>query len=392
MWSNGSAGDAGAGLSVTDLPVSASTPMSQTGTIADRADFSQIRYAQCWEDADVLSEGLATQPGDRVLSIASAGDNALALLADDPAEVVAIDLSDAQLACLALRVAAFRSLTHVEIVELIGSHPSERRARLYRRCRPALDADVRRFWDARPDAIDAGIGSAGRFERYFRLFRRVALPLAHPRRRVRALLGGGGTADERRQWYDRHWDSARWRALFGVAASRGVLGRARDPRFFDHVEGTVAGRLRARVREVVTETDPAENPYLQWILTGTHGGALPRYLRPEHFEPIRERLDRLTLRRAALEDVIAEPGAFDRFNLSDVFEYMAPEHADALFARIADAATPGARVAYWNLLADRRPSPALDDRFHPLTDLSERLHRADKAPFYSAFRVDEVVG
>ena len=365
--------------------------MPSTGSIADRADFSHIRYAQCWEDADVLAAALAVGRGDRVLSIASAGDNALALLADGPAEVVAIDLSDAQLACLALRVAAFRSLTHVELLELIGSRPSTRRDRLYRRCRPALDADARRFWDARADEVDAGVGSAGRFERYFRLFRRVVLPLAHPRRRVRQLLAGGGTVEERRQWYDARWDTARWRALFGVAASRLVLGRARDPRFFDHVEGSVADRIRGRVREVVTETDPAENPYLQWILTGTHTTALPRYLRPEHFEPIREHLDRLVWRRASLEEVLAEagPGAFSQFNLSDVFEYMAPTHAAALFEQIADAARPGARVAYWNLLADRRPPPDLQ-RLRTLTDFSERLHRADKAPFYSAFRVDEV--
>ncbi len=340
----------------------------------------------------MLAEALAVGPGDRVLSIASAGDNALALLADGPAEVVAIDLSDAQLACLALRVAAFQSLSHVELLELIGSRPSTRRDRLYRRCRPALDADARRFWDARTDAVEAGIGSAGRFERYFRLFRQIVLPLAQPRRRVQTLLDGGGTAKDRRVWYDAHWDTARWRALFGVAASRLVLGRARDPRFFDHVEGDVAGRIRARVREVVTETDPADNPYLQWILTGSHATALPRYLRAEHFETIRDHLDRLTWRRASLEEVLADagPGAFSQFNLSDVFEYMAPEHAASLFRQIADAARPGARAAYWNLLADRRPPADLQDRLRPLADLSERLHRADKAPFYGAFRVDEV--
>ena len=31
---------------------------------AERADFSEIRYAQVWEDADVLLRGLDVQPGD----------------------------------------------------------------------------------------------------------------------------------------------------------------------------------------------------------------------------------------------------------------------------------------------------------------------------------------
>jgi S-adenosylmethionine:diacylglycerol 3-amino-3-carboxypropyl transferase len=44
----------------------------------------KIRYAQCWEDADVLLEALDIQPGQSCLSIASAGDNTLAMLAKNP--------------------------------------------------------------------------------------------------------------------------------------------------------------------------------------------------------------------------------------------------------------------------------------------------------------------
>ncbi|MGV2481690.1 UNVERIFIED_CONTAM: DUF3419 family protein, partial [Salmonella enterica subsp. enterica serovar Weltevreden] len=38
-------------------------------------DFNLIRYANCWEDADILSEALDIPTGKRILSIASAGDN-----------------------------------------------------------------------------------------------------------------------------------------------------------------------------------------------------------------------------------------------------------------------------------------------------------------------------
>lgn len=58
------------------------------------------------------------QPSDICLSIASAGDNALALLSRGPKKVIALDLNPAQLACLELRVAAFRRLNHPELLEL----------------------------------------------------------------------------------------------------------------------------------------------------------------------------------------------------------------------------------------------------------------------------------
>lgn len=350
-----------------------------------------IRYAQVWEDADVLAEALAVCPGDRVLSIGSAGDNALALLADDPAAVVAVDLNPAQIACLALRVAAFRTLEHAEVLQLVGSRPSRRRADLYARCRGALDADARSFWDARAAVIAAGVGTGGTFEHFFHLFRRRILPLAHPRRRVERLLAGAPTVDARRVWYDAHWNTLRWRLLFRVATSRAVLGKARYPTAFSQVEGSAADRLLGRVREAVTATDPARNPYLQWVLSGTHADALPRYLRAEHFEAIRGRLDRLSWRLAPLDRALAEADApFTQFNLSDVFEYLPPDQADALFAAVAEAGAPGARLAHWSVLADRRPGPALGGRLVRLDALADRLHAVDKAPFYTAFHVHEV--
>src|SRR6476659_5290227 len=109
-----------------------------TSEVAAKADFSDVRYAQCWEDADILLEALALRPGAVCLSIASAGDNALALLSRGPARVIALDLSPAQLACLELRVAAYRELSHAELLELLGSTPSSRREDLYLRCRSQL--------------------------------------------------------------------------------------------------------------------------------------------------------------------------------------------------------------------------------------------------------------
>ena len=106
--------------------------------ISQRTDFSRIRYAQCWEDADILLEALQVQPGETCLSIGSGGDNTLALLTRNPAKVIAVDLSPSQIACLELRIAAYRELKHAEFLELIGSRPGSHRQNLYRRCRPAL--------------------------------------------------------------------------------------------------------------------------------------------------------------------------------------------------------------------------------------------------------------
>lgn len=360
---------------------------------AANAEFSRIRYAQCWEDADVLLDALEVQPGDNCLSIASGGDNSLALLARDPARVVALDLNPAQLACLELRVAAYRELDHAGLLELNGSRPSSRRDELYRRCRSQLTTDARQFWDAHPDEIAAGIGAAGKFENYFKLFRERVLPLVHSRKRVAKLLEGGDVA-ECEEFYNQEWDTWRWRLMFRIFFSRTVMGKAgRDPAFFKYVNGSVAGRILKRSRYALTQLNPAENPYLYWILNGTHNSALPFALRPENFEPIRRNLDRLEWRLASVEDYLdsSEVSAFDRFNLSDIFEYMSEENFHALLSRIVASGRRGSRLAYWNTLAPRSRPDHMSAQLRSLNELSRSLHAEDKAFFYNAFVVEEIV-
>lgn len=359
---------------------------------AERADFTGIRYAQVWEDADVLLQGLDVQPGDTCVSIASAGDNALALLTRDPARVIALDLSQAQLFCLELRVAAFRALEHPELLELIGSRPSSRRVELYARCRRVLAPAARAFWDARHDLIAPGIGGAGKFERYFALFRRRLLPLVHGRRTVMALLAPKGP-DERRRFYAERWDTWRWRLLFRLFFSRAVMGRlGRDPEFFRYVEGDVAASILERTKHALSELDPYANPYVHWILTGTHGDTLPCALRAEHFATIRGRLDRMEWHCMSLEDFLQRPGGrpIDRFNLSDLFEYVSVPAFHAMLTAMVQRSRPGGRLAYWNMLAPRARPESMHARLRPLDELAARLHLEDRAFFYSAFRVEQV--
>ena len=321
---------------------------------------------------------------------ASAGDNTFALLARSPDYVLAIDLNLAQLACLELRVAAYRSLQYGELLALIGSRPSDHRIRLYHECRKHLSTRAADFWDSHPKLIENGVGDAGKFERYFRLFRKYVLPLIHGEAHIRELLVPK-SREERIAFYCNVWDNGRWRALFRVFFSRRLMGTfGRDPECFRYVQGSVSDRILDRTIHALTELDPAENPYLHWILTGRHAAALPFSLREENFECIRRNLDRLEWRQTSLEGLDGVDHKFDCFNLSDIFEYMSPENYDRQLECVLSLARPDARLAYWNMLAPRRRSEQLADRIDSLTELSAELFSRDKAFFYSAFIVEQV--
>jgi S-adenosylmethionine-diacylglycerol 3-amino-3-carboxypropyl transferase len=359
--------------------------------ISGKAGFGGIRYAQLWEDAEVLVRALGDRRGDTLVSIGSAGDNALAMLLTDPAEVVAVDLSPAQAACVRLRISAWRTLDHPGVVELMGFAPSDRRSLLLDVALAACDAETARFWDGlRHEVDERGAGAVGKFERYFETFRRRLLPLVHSRGEIAAVFEPRDTAD-RAMFLDQVWNNWRWRMLlrgFFSKAAMGALGR--DPAFFDHVEGSVSGHVARRIEHAFVRNDPVANPYLRWILTGSHGPVLPMAFRPEHFSTIAARIERIRVVVGSLEDLASSGLSAGGWNLSDIFEYMSPDGFEAAYRTILGASRPGARLVYWNMMVPRRVPSALSDRVQTRRDVSEPLAAVDQAFFYSDFVVEDV--
>lgn len=357
-----------------------------------------LLYSQCWEDIAVARAALRIQPGSAVLAIAAAGDNVLAVLQDDPARVLALDVNPAQTAMLQLKLAAIGVLKGPEAVSrFLGTSPSADRSRVYQQLRPALPAEARRFWDSNPASIEAGVIHTGRFERYLSLFRRAVLPLVPGRRIVREMLDVTNL-DEQRQIYAERWNSRRWRFLFRLFFSRRLLRRfGRDPAFFENCEiEDIGAHYLARAEHALVDIPIWSNPYVTYILSGGFGPGerSPDYLRPDTQSIVRERLDRIEVRTGSLDDILRllPPGSVDAFYLSDVFELSTPaEHARTL-AEVARVGRPGARICYWNNLAARQRPESLKGSL--LSDVTEsaRLHEIDRAFLYSRLVIETVGG
>ncbi len=365
--------------------------MASPETVADKASFDIIRYAQLWEDADVLVAAMGAGAGRRFLSICSAGDNVLALLLLDPSEVVAADLSAAQLECLKFRLAAYAALDHGEFLELMGARESRRRGEWLGLVLAKLDGASLAFWeDKKEDVVQHGAGGIGKFERYFRLFRQSVLPLIHSRATVAAVFTPRGQA-ERRDFFERRWNSWRWRLATSLFFSKFVMGRlGRDPAFFDQVNGSVGAHVRAKVRQAAVDQDPSRNPYMQCVLTGRQGDALPLAWRAEAYPLIRQRLDRIGLFHGPIDRVV--DGKFDGFNLSDIFEYMPVAEAAEVYGRLLDLSRPGARLVYWNMMVPRRAPERFANAVQRLAMREDELKARDKAFFYSDLVIEEVLG
>ena len=360
--------------------------------IQQHADFNKVRYANCWEDADILVTALEPK-GKHCLSIGSAGDNAFALLAAGAKSVVISEMNPAQVACIELRKAAYHHLSHPEFLTLLGETGSNNeRLELYQQCAPSLSKTTRSYWDHYQDTVAEGFGRIGKFESYFGLFKNKILPLVHGRKRIDELLQNK-PLEERSTFYQQQWNTWRWRILFKCFFSRFTMGKlGRDPAFFKYVEGSVAEKILSRTKHALVELEPGKNPYLNWILNGCYRSALPYALRLEHFDTIKKNLHRITIKKTPIEAVLQNnQQQFDAFNLSDIFEYMSEGNTTKLLQKIHSMSTSGARLAYWNMLAPRSRPDSMSKQLRPLDQLSQRLFYEDKAFFYSKFIIEEVI-
>jgi S-adenosylmethionine-diacylglycerol 3-amino-3-carboxypropyl transferase len=366
--------------------------MTIKSEIAGKADFGSIRYAQCWEDADVLLEAMQVRPADTFLSIASAGDNTLALVGAGAKRVIAVDLSPAQIACLELRVAAYRRLAYDGFLSLLGQTQCGDRDALFHRCRLDLSAKSRKFWDSHPELIRQGIAQGGKFERYLAAFRRFILPLVQRSRTVRQLFELD-SEEQRRELYERSWNNSRWQILCRIFFGRVSLGRfGRDPGFMRYADEPVWNSLQRRIPNALVAQRPRENPYLQWILKGRFESALPYAWREENFAKIRDNLDALEWRCEPIEQVLADlpDDSVNGCNLSDIFEYMSETAYETLLHEFVRVGTRGARLVYWNVVVDRHRPKQLSHALRELRSMAARLHRKDKAFFYRNLIVEEV--
>jgi S-adenosylmethionine-diacylglycerol 3-amino-3-carboxypropyl transferase len=360
----------------------------------DAKVFDRIRYAQCWEDAALLEQGLEIGADDDVLSVLSGGCNSLALVLAGARSVTAVDLSLPQVAVAELKVAGIRTLEYDDFVGLVGARESGRRGDLYRAVRPALTEAVAEYWDAHGDVIEAGVLGSGKFEGYFRLFRERVLPLIHRRSVIDGLLQQRGL-DAQRRYYAESWDTWRWRSVFRVFFGRRVMGwLGRDPSFFQYVEGGSVGEaILRRARHGMTEVPVETNHFLEFILSGRFSDLenTHRYLSEAGFAALKGGLvDRLRIVHADLwEHVPAQDeGAYSAFNLSDVFEYVSEgAYVDQLHALLR-VSRPGARLAYWNMMVPRSRPESLADRLEPDPDRAAELHHGDRAFFYGNFNLE----
>ncbi|MDH5250725.1 MAG: BtaA family protein [Cyclobacteriaceae bacterium] len=346
-----------------------------------------IRYANCWEDADILMDALAIKSGDRVLSIGSAGDNSFSMLAYDPEFVLAVDINPVQLNLIVLKKAAIASLDHESFLQFLGFHDCPNRWDLFLIVKQMLPPELAAFWSGRKKEIEDGIIYQGKFERYFKSFRKNILPLIHTEKRISELFNEKNSVQQE-QFFHAEWNNRRWRILFKLFFSKFVMGRlGRDPEFLKEVKVPVSTFILDQSKKHLSSVNCQQNYFLQFMLTGQFKTTLPNYARKESFEVIKKKLDRIMIYNGFAEAAFNEYQGFNKFNLSNIFEYMNPAVFRSVSKNLVQNGQPGSRYAYWNLMVPRQMSE-INPELVPDREKADTFTQKDNGFFYSKFIID----
>ena len=313
------------------------------------------------------------------------------MLIKNPKKVYAIDLSKNQIMCTEFKIACYKYLDYEECMKLLGVFEADDRLDLYEKIKNNLSEDAKNYFDNNKKIIQNGIIHSGKFENYFHIFGKKIVPLIHGKK-IRDELFVPKTREERIKFYNEKWNNFRWNLLFRIFFSRTIMGKlGRDKAFFRYVNVNVAEHILTRTKYAFTELDPSQNSFLYYIFYGKYNDILPLPYRRENFERIKQNIDRIVLLSESVETFIDRNDVdyISKYNLSDIFEYMSDEEMCKIFAKMFVKSDSGTKIAYWNMLADKRASKYFDNLDFK-SEKSQELLDKDKAFFYSKFILEEI--
>lgn len=357
-----------------------------------------VVYSNVWEDPELNRLSLKVEPGQSVLSITSGGCNSLSLLLEKPSKLVSIDLNPAQLAMLEFKRAAIMELDYDDFIESMGTpflnkpsaHPPQYRIELYNRIKKHMPEYATRFWDENQNLIKDGIMMCGKVEKFFAFYRTI-LGWLYSKKDIMSLFEAENLEKQREVYAN--FRKKRWNALHRLLLNRTVLSLVKGAHSFAQVDfEDFASNLNRKRSFGMTSFYNPDNYFMSLLLLGAHcheEGMSP-YLLRKNYPLLKENIHKLEICQATVGDILKKygPESFDRFNMSNIFEWMTNEVFNGIIREIIDLARPGSRMAWRYTFARPRELDAQNlSKLAYEPELSKKLFEQDRAFIYESFHV-----
>jgi S-adenosylmethionine-diacylglycerol 3-amino-3-carboxypropyl transferase len=288
-------------------------------------------YASCWEDPAADRIGLQITPKDTILTITSAGCNALDYLIEDPVRIVAVDVNFRQNALLELKRAAIHALNWQDVFAMFGKGHHPQALTIYRDAlRQQLIPQYQCFWDK---SISLFCGAKSFYFRttsgfFASLFRHYIDNMLRVRDALERLLEAS-TIDEQISVYEKELKHKFWGPWLGFALRRdSLLALSGIPpqqrRQVQKREPDIQRYMQRQAERVIYHHLIRDNYFWRVYLTGEFTpDACPRYLQREHFDSLRSKLDKLTTHTSSVREYLEHHDTrFSCFVLLDHMDWL----------------------------------------------------------------------
>ena len=371
--------------------------------------FERLVYPQIWEDPVVDLKALKLQPTDHLITIASGGCNALSYLTASPKKITAVDLNHAHVALVNLKMEGIRRLEYKEFYKFFGEAKSINNPRLYREVLAQhLNPATRDYWEGGMKGFERIRMFEKGFYKYGLLGKLIGfIHISAKLYRVKLdELLKQPTVEAQAQWFDENvakiFDSRLVKKIMGSPLALYNLGipPSQHASLCEDRPETMAQVLKERARKLAT-IDNINNNYFAWQAYGRsydHHNPTnkPLYLQEQHFELVRNNINRLSIEQNNVLDALKRMPAnsVDAVVLLDAQDWMTPEEICTLWTEITRTANPGARIIFRTAGTSSPIEGALTADLNRLWKrnhaTSDQLIHEDRSAIYGAFHLYEL--
>lgn len=352
----------------------------------NQVELHKLIFTLNWEDPNSDIKALKIKPGDCLMTISSGGCNTLEFLLHDPGAIYAVDINPAQSHLLELKVRAFQHLTYNEFRTLMGLDHLNGKS-IYDKISEHLSKPARSFWDTQSEIIEKGIIMRGRFEKFVKLAGKV-INVLQGRRVVQNLFNVDNLTDQQ-AYFDTIFNTWQFRSIFKLLFNRRMLARkglSADYFHFDDGSKSFAESFYNRARNAIRNIPVKGNYFLSLYLMGRYRNSIeiPGYLKPENFEIIKQRVNRIEIITQDANDWLQskEDNSIDGFSLSNICELKSEADTLILFKQVARVGKSGGHCSFRNLMVPREVPEELQYTIVKDISLSKELFASDRSFVY----------
>ncbi|CAH1789326.1 unnamed protein product, partial [Owenia fusiformis] len=353
-----------------------------------------------WEDVAPIRHVMNIKSGDRLFTIASCGANAMTLLLDDPAEVVALDLSIPQLHLAKLQAACTKHLSYKEFIDFTGidreNVKPQERIRIYNAIKLALERPTQEYWDSRIEAVEFGVMHCGEFETKIRTAAEDFFFVALDQADIKRFISMGDDMKEQSEFFENVMNTKHFRRAMKKFVHRfmfdfnySIIPDVDYPTFY------------GRRMEEICKTIPAKrNHCIEYMLTGGYSGKynLRDYQLKENFQILKERVNRMQWVQGELTDwlgkyPLSKQPMFDGVCVSNVTDWLTYENHNSVIRSAGKICKPGGRIVFWNLKGMPKdwPREMVDSVIKVEHKLEADSVKYDRMPWWEPLRVATVL-